>query len=105
MVDWSQPAADVYNLIRGCNPQPGASTTRGGETLKLFDAGFDPGREDGGSDAAPGTVTEINDAGFSVAASGGQILVKRVQPPKSRKVPAAEWAAEAGLEVGEVLGG
>ena len=101
VVDWSQPAADVYNLIRGCNPQPGASTTRGGESLKLFDSE----RQDDASDAAPGTVTEITETGFSVAASGGQILVKRVQPPKSRKVPAAEWAGEAGLKVGEVLGG
>ncbi len=105
VVDWSGPAADVYNLIRGCNPQPGASTTHDGETLKLFDAGFDSGRKNGDPKDAPGNVTEISDAGFTVAASGGQILVKRVQPPKSRKVPAAEWAAEARLQVGEVLGG
>ena len=101
VVDWSQPAANVYNLIRGCNPQPGASTTRGGETVRLFDAE----RSDGDSDAAPGTVTDISDTGFTVAASGGQILVKRVQAPKSRKVPAPEWADEAGLQRGEVLGG
>jgi methionyl-tRNA formyltransferase len=101
VVDWSQPAAMVYNLIRGCNPQPGASTTRKGKTVKLFDS--EPG--DGASDAVPGAVTEITDAGFTVAASGGGILVKRVQPPKSRKIAAAEWAEEAGLQVGEVLGG
>ncbi len=101
VVDWSQPAGGVYNLIRGCNPQPGASTTRGSETVKLFDSE----RMEVEPDAAPGTVTEMTDAGFAVAASGGQILVKRVQPPKSRKVPAAEWADEAGLQVGEVLGG
>ena len=101
VVDWSQPVASVYNLIRGCNPQPGASTTRGGETVKLFDAE----RRDGDADAAPGTVTDISDAGVSVAALGGQILLKRVQPPESRKVTAREWADEAGLQVGEVLGG
>ena len=101
VVDWSQPVATVYNLIRGCNPQPGGSTTRGGETVKLFDAE----RRDGDADAAPGTVTDISDAGVSVAALGGQILLKRVQPPESRKVTAREWADEAGLQVGEVLGG
>ena len=101
VVDWSQPVATVYNLIRGCNPQPGASTTRGGETVKLFDAE----RRDGDADAAPGTVTDISDAGVSVAALGGQILLKRVQPPESRKVTAREWADEAGLQGGEVLGG
>jgi len=101
VVDWSQPVATVYNLIRGCNPQPGASTTRGGETVKLFDAE----RRDGDADSAPGTVTDISDSGVSVAASGGQILLKRVQPPESRKVAAREWADEAGVQVGEVLGG
>jgi methionyl-tRNA formyltransferase len=101
VVDWSQPVATVYNLIRGCNPQPGASTTRTGEKVKLFDAE----RRDGDADAAPGTVTDISDAGVSVAALGGQILLKRVQPPESRKVTAREWADEAGLQVGEVLGG
>ncbi len=101
VVNWSQPVATVYNLIRGCNPQPGASTTRGGETVKLFDAE----RRDGDADAAPGAVTDISDAGVSVAALGGQILLKRVQPPESRKVTAREWADEAGLQVGEVLGG
>jgi len=101
VVDWSQPVATVYNLIRGCNPQPGGSTTRGGETVKLFDAE----RRDGDTDSAPGTVTDISDSGVSVAALGGQILLKRVQPPESRKVTAREWADEAGLQVGEVLGG
>ena len=101
VVDWSQPAATVYNLIRGCNPQPGASTTRGGDTVKLFDAEC----TDGDPDANPGTVTDISDSGFTVAALGGQILVKRVQAPKSRKVPAAEWADEVRLQTGEVLGG
>ncbi|MCH8102992.1 MAG: methionyl-tRNA formyltransferase, partial [Chloroflexi bacterium] len=67
VVDWSRPAADVYNLIRGCNPQPGASTTHDGETLKLFDAE----RLNGPLDAVPGTVTEITDTDVTVAASGG----------------------------------
>ena len=101
VVDWSQPVATVYNLIRGCNPQPGASTTRSGETVKLFDAE----RRDGDADAAPGTVTDVSYSGVSVAALGGQILLKRVQPPESRKVAAREWADETGLHVGEVLGG
>ncbi len=37
-IDWSKPAADVYNLIRGTNPQPGAWTTVDGAELQIFDA-------------------------------------------------------------------
>ena len=34
-VDWGRPAGDVYNLIRGTNPTPGAWTTINGEELFL----------------------------------------------------------------------
>ncbi|NQW16756.1 MAG: methionyl-tRNA formyltransferase [Chloroflexi bacterium] len=99
-IDWSKPVAEVYNLIRGCNPQPGANTLHNGVTLKIFDSE----RIDGATDAAPGTVTAVGDDGFRVAAHGGEILVKRVQPPKSKKVPAAEYVGESGLAAGDVLG-
>ena len=100
VVNWSRSVATVYNLIRGCNPQPGASTTRDSEPLGLFDSE----RRDGDVDTAPGTVTGISDIGFTVAAAGGQILVKRVRPQNSRKISAADWAHEAGLQIDEVLG-
>ncbi|NNK97299.1 MAG: methionyl-tRNA formyltransferase, partial [Desulfobacterales bacterium] len=38
MIDWSQPADKVYNLIRGANPAPGAVTSFRGESCKIFDA-------------------------------------------------------------------
>ncbi|MFQ5934566.1 MAG: methionyl-tRNA formyltransferase, partial [Dehalococcoidia bacterium] len=38
VIDWGKPAQEVYNLIRGTNPQPGASTQFKGQTLKLFDS-------------------------------------------------------------------
>ncbi len=37
-VDWSRPVQEVYNLIRGTNPQPGAWTTFQGNELKIFDS-------------------------------------------------------------------
>src|SRR5215208_3625600 len=45
-VDWSRPVADVYNLIRGANPRPGAWTTVGSERVDLLDCV--PVREDTG---------------------------------------------------------
>src|SRR5437016_13900987 len=35
-IDWGKPWAQVYNLIRGCNPQPGAWTTHEGKKLQIF---------------------------------------------------------------------
>jgi methionyl-tRNA formyltransferase len=101
VVDWSKPLVEVYNLIRGSNPQPGANTSHGDVTLKIFDSA----RIDDAPDRPPGTVTASTADGFCVAASDGQILVKRVQPPKSRKIPAAEYVSQSGLAVGDLLGG
>jgi methionyl-tRNA formyltransferase len=35
---------------------------------------------------------------------GGRILLKRVKPAGGGKIPAAEWAAQAGLAVGDIIG-
>lgn len=99
-IDWTRPVDQIYNLIRGCNPRPGAHTVRGGEKLRIFDArkGTAPtGRR-------PGTITAVTGEGFEVAAPGGSILVRRVQPQGARKIAALEYATETPLKAGDVLG-
>jgi methionyl-tRNA formyltransferase len=100
-IDWSQPAQRVYDLIRGCNPRPGAHTLCYAARLRVFDCELRAGDPGG----APGTVVALGAAGFEVAAgSGGRLLVKRVQPEGGRKLPAAEYAASTRLTVGGRLG-
>ncbi|MCP4330207.1 MAG: methionyl-tRNA formyltransferase [Alphaproteobacteria bacterium] len=98
-IDWSKPAATVHNLIRGCDPQPGAWTTRDGKQLQVFDAT----REDGDG-ASPGQVTAIDGDSITIAAAGGRITVKRVRPEGSGKIAAGEYAGQSGLSVGDTLG-
>ena len=35
-IDWAKPIDQVYNLVRGCNPAPGAWTTLSGKKLLRF---------------------------------------------------------------------
>ena len=98
-IDWNKPIGDVYNLIRGCNPQPGAWTTVDGKTLQIYDVAKQTGGE-----GAPGQVTGLTGEGFTVAAAGGGILVKRVRPEGGDKTGAADFAADAGLAEGRALG-
>jgi len=100
-IDWSLPARQIYNLIRGCNPQPGASTTHDGERLRIFDSGLG---ESVDPDAAPGTVISSGDQGFEIATGDGSVMVKRVQRRGAKKEPAAEFASAAGLKIGDRLG-
>ncbi len=97
-IDWAKSVADVYNLIRGCNPQPGAWTTLNGDEVQLYDSA----KLDG--DGTPGEVVDVSGDGVTVQASGGRILVKRVRPAGGDKIPAAQWAEEAGVKPGAKLG-
>lgn len=97
-IDWNKPVGQVYDLIRGTNPAPGAWTTHNGAKLGIFDSARVPG------DGISGRVRAIGEDGIEVQAVGGRILVKRVRPDGGGKLPAAEWAAEVGLSVGDELG-
>lgn len=97
-IDWSKPAQEVYNLIRGTNPQPGAWTTVGGNELKIFDCS--PAAASG----APGEVAVISEEGFTVACGEGGLLVRRVRPHDGGKISAADYVSGAGLSGGVRLG-
>lgn len=97
-IDWYKPAGQVYNLIRGTNPAPGAWTTFKGEELGIFDSELIAG------DGVAGRIMAITDDGISVQSVGGRILVKRVKPVSGSKVSAAQWAADTGISVGDQLG-
>ncbi len=97
-IDWHKPVGQVYDLIRGTNPAPGAWTTLGGATVDVFDCARVPG------DGISGRIMEISEDGVTVQCIGGRILIKRVRPEGGAKVSAAEWAASAGLEPKQDLG-
>jgi methionyl-tRNA formyltransferase len=100
VIDWSYPIGVVYNVIRGCNPSPGAVTSFRGQEFKVFDCE----RRPFSGPQTPGTILEIDEHGFLVLGCGGSIFVKRLQPAGSGKVAAAEFAASVGLKVGDRLG-
>jgi methionyl-tRNA formyltransferase len=97
-IDWSKPVDQVYNLIRGCNPQPGAWTTLNGTEVQVYDSR----RVDG--DGQPGEIVEVSDDGVLVQAGGGRILIQRVRPKGGDKQGAHDWAASADVASGARLG-
>jgi methionyl-tRNA formyltransferase len=97
LVDWNRATDEVYNLIRGANPQPGAWTTFNGGEVKLFDSGKTEGSGE------PGSVLSIDDDGVVIATADGAIRVIKVRTDAG-KLAAAEYAVTAGLETGSKLG-
>jgi len=97
-IRWYEPAGRVSALVRGCNPAPGAWTTFMDAKVRIFDVTLLPPEP-----GMPGRVLRIDDEGFDVRLNGGVLRVLRVQPDGAKKMPAGEWAASAGLEVGKKL--
>jgi len=98
-IDWSRPAAAVHDLIRGCDPQPGAHTAWRGARLRLYE----PRRVAGRPGAAPGTVLAVDGAGITVAASDGAVRAARARDGGA-KAAAADVARALEIGPGMVLG-
>jgi methionyl-tRNA formyltransferase len=97
-IDWWRSAGEVYNLIRGTDPQPGAWTTYQGKTLQLYDCTRVEAY------GRPGEVVALSKEGITVVAGGGGVLVSRVRFDGGKKVAAAEFGAVHGIAVGARLG-
>lgn len=96
-IDWNKPADELYNLVRGCDPQPGAFAVLRGEKVRFYGA---KRIEETVADA-PGTLLNVDDKGIHIALSGGILIVGKVRPVKGGKMTAAEFAAEKGLKAGD----
>jgi methionyl-tRNA formyltransferase len=97
-IDWSKPGAEIYNLIRGSDPQPGANSTLDGQTVSFYDASFTAGN----TDREAGAVVSIGEK-IDVAVSGGTISIGRLRGAEG-KVSGADFAAATGLRTGARFG-
>jgi len=100
-INWASHVDFVYDLIRGCNPAPGAWTTFGEQKLYLFDAkkimaptfGTVRGKK-------IGEVVSAGPEGLRILAQGGFIEVSRVRLADGAKVK----TSEVDIPVGTILG-
>ncbi len=94
----------VHNLIRGCDPAPGAWTTLAGKKVQLFGSKKHLVRTFGAVKGKPGEVTEITDKAVFITAQGGQIEVAKLKHEEGKKVSPQDFAAAHGLAVGARFG-
>lgn len=100
-INWASPVDIVYDLIRGCNPAPGAWTTKCGRRLHLFESRKIVARSFAQvKGLTPGQVAATSAQSFTVHAPGGFIEVLRCRVDGGKKLS----GGEAGIAVGSVLG-
>ena len=96
-IDWGLSTKQIFNLIRGSDPSPGANSTYDGNKVSFFGANISGAN----SIAEPGSVTEITDSQISVATVDGGISVQKLRIGKGAKISAHEYATETNMNVGD----
>ena len=100
-VHWATHVDQTFNLIRGCDPAPGAWTTHDGKKLFLFESTKRLARtfsEVKGKKI--GQVVGSSGASLLIHGQGGFIEVHRIRWDGGKKIA----ATAAGLEAGTILG-
>ncbi|MGO9450111.1 MAG: methionyl-tRNA formyltransferase [Candidatus Binataceae bacterium] len=100
-IDFGKPAREVFNLIRGCDPQPGAYADVDGKRLRMYEVALEDALV---TAAEPGTIVGIGADAMHIALAGGTLAVKRARiEPSPKKVVPAELAAAGELRAGAQL--
>ena len=102
-INWQAHVDQLYDLIRGCNPSPGAWTMVRGRKLRIYDVLRHRTRTFRTVPGKPGVVCGIGPESLELAAQGGRLELRTVRLEAGAKVAAGTLAAELGLTVGAPL--
>ena len=101
LIDWSKPAREIDWLVRGTTPWPGAYTTLGEGSMKVFEVRICGGKPE----AAPGTVLASDaKAGLVVACGDAQLELTQIQMPGAKRMNAKDYLRGHAIQAGSVLG-
>ncbi len=99
-VNFEKSVKDIYNLIRGCDPQPGAYTIFKGKRVRFYEAKMNPA----GMKKQPGEIISIGEKGVEIAVKSGAILVGKLKVEKGEKIGPVEFSKSIDVKVGDRSG-
>ena len=100
-IDWAKPAEEIDCLVRGTTPWPGAFTTVGEGTMKVFEVRVCGDK----TDAAPGTVLAADaKVGLVVACGDAQLELIQIQMPGAKRMNAKDYLRGHSIDTGVCLG-
>ncbi len=102
-IDWSRPAWDIYNLIRGCISWPGAFTYYKGKLLKIYKARVGSCAREFLSSVA-GKIINVSKEGIVVATGKDNLTIEELQIEGKRRMKVEEFIAGHKISPGDSLG-
>jgi len=100
IVDFEKSIKDIYNLIRGCDPQPGAYATFRGKRVRFYDAKMDVAE----MKKQPGEIISVEEESLQISVKGGKLRVGKLKVDKGEKTGPVEFAKSVDLKVGDRFG-
>ncbi|MBC7601978.1 MAG: methionyl-tRNA formyltransferase [Ramlibacter sp.] len=95
-INWANHVDVVYNLIRACNPAPGAWTMLNGVKTWLYDCRkISMGKYTGAH--KPGDIEAVTGTSIVIKSQGGMIEVMKLRAEGGKKMNAGEWASANGI--------
>jgi methionyl-tRNA formyltransferase len=101
-IDWTRPAEQIANQVRGLVPFSGAFTTWNGEVFKVWACWPEPAAA-GEAAAVPGTVLAAGTDSLRIQTGQGILSLLEVQPAGKKAMPASEFLRSGKMEQGTVL--
>lgn len=99
-IDWSKPAEEIRNLIRGTYPWPGAFTTYNSKVFKVFSAELlDPGI----ISSKPGTIARVEKDRIVVDCGSGRLAITELQFENEKRMSVEAYLRGHEIETGAVL--
>lgn len=99
-IDWSRPAWEVRNLVRGMAPWPSAFALHAGKTLKVLSSAV---AGESGATGGAGEIMALGRDGIAVACGEGVLRLQAVQPEGGKAMDAWAYAQGRRVATGERL--
>ena len=99
-IDWTLPAMALANRVRGLSPWPGAYTTVGSDSWRIWRALALPGPVT----TPPGVIVAITREAIHVATGDGVLAVMELQPANNRRMAVSQYLAGHPIAIGLQLG-
>lgn len=104
LIDWSKPAVEIHNIIRGLNPLPAAHTFIGKKRFKVYASLWERNAKISKSLFVPGEIIDVGNEGIFIATGQGTLVLTEVQPEGKKIMPAKDFLLGHPLKKGVRLG-
>lgn len=98
LIDWSAPARDVHNLVRGLSPIPAAYTYFNGTMLKIFRTEIVDER----TEKPPGTIIQTGNR-LHIATGKGVLRILELQKEGKKRMDAASFLRGTEVKSGDKM--